>query len=270
LINDAGTTKLFGSWVEYGGFSVGTNSGFASGAKFNNGTANTTAASDWHWLTFANADTTAPCSLGFGCYTLDGLPTITDQFIGGAVPGGFNGNLGAMDSGTYSVGNVTIDASSIGQAAGIGKSIIIVSSGTVKIDGDITYTGTSGASFTALNQIPQVVIIANHIEITNNVGHVDAWLLTRGANGTINTCSDRAVNAPLNSTVCNRPLMVNGPVATEHLYLRRTAGSDDAASANTPAEVFNLRSDAYVWAYARASQAGKAQTVDSVELPPRF
>lgn len=268
LISDAGTNKLFGSWVEYGGFSVGANEGFASAAGLNNGTTNTTAADMWHKLTFANIDDSGANS--FGRYTLDGLPTITDQFIGAASAGGFNSNLGALESGTYAVGDVNIATSTVGQSGGMGKSIIIVSSGTVTINGDITYSGTSGDTFTALDQIPQVVIIARNINITNAVGRVDAWLLTRGVSGTINTCSDRAVTAPLNSKVCDKLLTVNGPVVTDHLYLRRTAGSENAASAGTPAEVFNLRSDAYVWAYGRAGQAGKAQTVDSLELPPRF
>jgi hypothetical protein len=268
FIDSSGTGRLFGSWVEYGGFSVGTNDGFASGAGTNNGTTSATTASVWHQLTFANIDNSGASS--FGQYALGALPALTNQFIGGPSGGTFNGNLGSLNSGTYAVGDVTISDSSVGQAAGIGKSIIIVSSGTVTINGDIAYTGTSGDTFTALSQIPQVVIIANTINITNSAGRIDAWLLTRGAGGRINTCSDRALSAPLNSTVCNNPLTVNGPVATSHLYLRRTAGAGSVATAGMPAEVFNLRPDAYVWAYARASQASKAQTVDSVELPPRF
>ncbi|MET0980043.1 MAG: hypothetical protein ABWX90_02205, partial [Candidatus Saccharimonadales bacterium] len=121
-----------------------------------------------------------------------------------------------------------------------------------------------------ISQVPQVIIIARNINITNAATQIDAWLLTTGATGAINTCSDRALTAPLNATVCNNQLTVNGPVVTEHLHLRRTAGSDTAADAGRPAEVFNLRPDAYLWAQARASQAGKAQTVYSVELPPRF
>lgn len=267
MINDAGTNKLFGSWVEYGGFSVGVNGSFASAAGLNNGTTNT-AASSWNNLTFANIDNSGSSS--YGMYTLDALPKITDQFIGASSGGAFNSNLGILNSGTYNVGSVTIDASAVGQAAGLGKSIIIVASGTVTITGDVTYTGVAGDTFTAINQIPQVVIIARNINITGAVGRVDAWLLTTLTGGAINTCSDRAVDAPLNSAVCSNILTVNGPVATEHLYLRRTAGSDSVAAAGSPAEVFNLRPDAYLWAYGRASQVGKAQTVDSIELPPRF
>lgn len=267
VINSGGTDKLFGSWVEYGGFSVGANDGFASGAGLNNGNTNMSAAA-WNKLTFANIDNSGSSS--FGRYTLDALPTITDQFIGAPSGGAFNSDLGALSSGTYAVGSVTISASAVGQTGGVGKSIIIVSSGTVTIAGDITYTGVAGDTFTATSQIPQVVIIARNINITGGAGRVDAWLLTSPSGGAINTCSDRPVGAALNSTVCSNLLTVNGPVVTDHLYLRRTAGSDSVAAAGAPAEVFNLRSDAYIWAYARASQSGKAQTVYSVELPPRF
>jgi hypothetical protein len=114
------------------------------------------------------------------------------------------------------------------------------------------------------------VIIAKDIGIVSTVKNVDAWLLTTLAGGAINTCSDVPLNAALNSNKCKDVLTVNGPVVTQHLHLRRTAGSDSVAAAGSPAEVFNLRPDAYMWAYARASQAGKAQTVYSVELPPRF
>ncbi len=272
VANSGGADKLFGSWVEYGGFSVGANSGFASGSGLNNGNTSTTTASVWNRLTFANIDTTGADS--YGKFTLPaGLPTLTDQFIGASSSGSINGNvdLGTLESGTYTAGNFTITNSTVGQTAGKGKSIIIVSSGTVTIDGDIKYTGPGpGDTFSSVSQLPQVIIIAKNINITNAATQVDAWLLTTAPGGSINTCSDRAPSAQLNSKVCNNFLTVNGPVATQHLYLRRTAGSDTVAEAGKPAEIFNLRPDTYLWAYARASQSGKAQTVYSVELPPRF
>lgn len=268
IINSGGN-KVFGSWVEYGGFSVGANSGFGSGSGLNEGNTNTSASDMWNRLTFANVNNSG--SSDYGRYTLPaGLPTITGQFIGAPTGGAFNSNLGAMPSGTYATGNVTINTSDVGQESGVGKSIIIVSTGTVTINGNIVYRGPgAGDSFTNVRQLPQVIIIARNINITNATTQVDAWLLTTG-NGAVNTCSDRPLTAALNSTVCNAKLTVNGPVATQHLYLRRTAGSDTIVDAAGAAEVFNLRPDTYLWAYSRASQAGKAQTVYSVELPPRF
>jgi hypothetical protein len=54
------------------------------------------------------------------------------------------------------------------------------------------------------------------------------------------------------------------------LYLQRTAGSGVGVSSGDPAEVFNLRPDAYLWAMVHASASGKIQTVYATELPPRF
>jgi hypothetical protein len=273
IVNSGGTDKLFGSWVEYGGFSVGANDGFASGAGLNTGNTNTSTEAAWHRLTFANLDNSG--SSGFGMFTLPAnLPTITDQFISAPSSGSFGGgSLTGLTSGKYEAGAGTtvIDASTIGQVNGIGKSIIIVSTGTVTINGNITYEGNGSSEvFTDTKAIPQVVIIARNINITNAVSRIDSWLLTTSAAGMINTCSDVALNARLNSNVCNNVLTVNGPVATQHLHLRRTGGSNTVATAGDPAEIFNLRPDAYIWAYGRSSQSGKAQTVYSVELPPRF
>ncbi|HET8884637.1 MAG TPA: hypothetical protein VFM68_04160 [Candidatus Saccharimonadales bacterium] len=268
-VNAGGADRVFGSWVEYGGFSVGANEGFASGAALNEGSANTTATDSWHELTFANVDDSGAGS--YGVYTLPAdLPSLTSQFIGSPSAGAINSNLGSLESGTYTTGNFTINASNVGQSAGKGKSIIIVSSGTVTINGNIMYQGPGGTdTFTDADQLPQVIIIARNINIRNAATQVDAWLLTTG-DGHINTCSDVALSAPLTTAVCDQQLTVNGPVATQHLHLRRTAGSDNVADAGRPAEIFNLRPDAYIWAYGRASQSGKAQTVYSVELPPRF
>jgi hypothetical protein len=260
-----GTNKKFGSWVEYGGFSVGTNTNFASGSGLNSGNTNTTTADVWNKLTFANVNLAGANS--YGMFTLpSSLPTVASQFIGAASSGTAQSNLGALSSGTYTVGDFTIDASDIGA----GKSIIIVSSGRVTITGNVTYRGSgAGDSFTKASELPQVVIVADNIDIKNSATHVDAWLLTKNG-GAINTCSDVLLADRLNSGKCKDLLTVNGPVMTSHLYLRRTAGSDRVATAGDPAEIFNLRPDTFIWAYGRASQAGKAQTVYSVELPPRF
>ena len=38
----------------------------------------------------------------------------------------------------------------------------------------------------------------------------------------------------------------------------------------TPAEIFNLRADAYLWAYSQASRYTEAQTTYTRELAPRY
>jgi hypothetical protein len=270
-VNDNGTNKLFGSWVEYGALSVGSNSRFASGSGLNDGNTEMTNAAAWNKLTFANIDSSGASR--FGNFTLPSdIAPLADQFMATASNGAPAPDLGSLASGTYktTAANFTITGGSVGQTGNVGNVIVIVSTGTITIDGNITYRG-NGASenFNDLKELPQVIIIARNINITNNVTQIDAWLLTTN-DGSINTCSDRPLSAPLNSTVCNSQLTVNGPVATSHLHLRRTAGSDDTARAGEPAEIFNLRGDALLWAYGRSSASDKAQTVYSKELPPRF
>jgi len=263
-----GGMKTFGSWVEYGLLAIGQNRGMASGSGLNGGHAG--AADQWNRLTFANIDNSGANSYGY--YSLPIQPALSGQFINNPSNGAPGADLGALNSGTYKGANATISTSDVAQdGAGKGKTIIIVASGTVAINGNITYKGPGGSdNFTSANQLPQVIIIANAINIAGGVNRIDAWLLTTGANGTINTCSDVAVTAPLTIDICSAPLTINGPLETSHLYLRRTAGSGTGSASGDPAETFNLRGDAYIWARNREGEAGKAQTVYSVELPPRF
>lgn len=266
-VNDGGTDKLFGSWVEYGGFSVGLNSRFASGSGLNHGNTNIASASDWHKLTFANADNK------YGSFTLpSNLPPLASQFVNATSSGQPTNDLSGLSSGVYTTtaSDFDITGGTIGQANGVGKTIVVVSTGTITIKGNIVYQGNgAGGTFTKVDQLPQVIIIAKNINIENTVTQIDAWLLTT-TDGSINTCSDVSLSAPLNSTICGNLLTVNGAIATNHLHLRRTAGSEDAARAGNPAEIFNLRADTLLWAYGYSSASDKAQTVYSEELPPRF
>jgi hypothetical protein len=132
----------------------------------------------------------------------------------------------------------------------------------VTIDGNITYTDDTLAG---VRDIPQVVIIAANINIKDSVSRVDSWLV---ASGNINTCYNLV--GLLTSEKCNALLEVNGPVVTGKLLLNRTAGSDTDEQSGDPAERFNLRPDAFLWAQLQASGNNKAQTVYSAELPPRF
>jgi len=255
--------QTFGSWVEYGVFAVDTVNRFASGAGLNNQTSNTQA--DWSKFTFANVD-------GFGNFTTESnfrplsnaaaffqsLPNQT-EIAGSSI------DVAAQTFATGSPvqvrtapGNLTITGGAIGR----GQSAVIVAEGTVTITGNITYTDDTLGS---VNDIPQVVIIADNIDIQDNVSRIDAWLVTGGA---IDTCAN--LTGRLTSEKCNTPLEVNGPVVTNQLFLNRTAGSGAGDASDDPAERFNLRPDAFLWARLQASGNSKAQTVYTVELPPRF
>ena len=260
--------NTFGSWVEYGVFSVGVNDGLASGAGLVGQSSNEQSA--WSKFTFANQDNAGLDSFGSftaagGFRPLTGIAAFFDgiqntQATSGSV------NLAALtfDTGTPVVvykaaGNLTITGSDIPK----GKSVVIRAAGTVTIADNIRYT--DGALAT-IRDIPQVVIIAKDIHIQENVAQVDAWLVADG--GIINTCSN--FPGTLTSGKCGGLLEVNGPVVTGRLILNRTAGSGTDAQSGDPAERFNLRPDAFLWASLQAQGGSKAQTVYSQELPPRF
>lgn len=264
----------YGSWGEYGVLSgevdtvppVGVNSGFASGSGLSGGNADSSQSS-WSALTFANTGTVALCD--FGCYnfTISSSALVEQFVVATTMTLGGNVNLDTLGSGTYrATGPVTLTPTTVGS----GKSIIILSDHEITIEGDITY---SNGPYTNLRDIPQVVLRAPTINIKNGAGVVDAWLfaVATGRSGVLNTCSDVAISANLSSNMCNNPLRVNGPVVADKLYLRRTAGSDgNSGDRSDPAEVFNLRADAYLWANGYSSGKSQARTVYVKELPPRF
>ena len=161
------------------------------------------------------------------------------------------------------------------------------------------YNGQEADRFTDIQQIPQIIIIADSIDITANVTRIDAWLIADIDNGTINTCaydnfngfrSGQYINSvgkssTLTANKCSRELVINGPVTTKNLILNRTAGagtqpsrfnySGTSLQANDAyyvqrGEIFNLRPDAYLWGYYQAQRNGIITTVYSHEYPTRY
>lgn len=266
--------KVFGSWVEYGALSVGANSLFASGS----GLVDTDSGnqSTWSDLTFANTDTGRTPPFGYYAETADNfrpLPNISAYFdtLQNKQPYDEGQSLDANSFATGGAitvrtgGTIELD----GQSLSKGRSVVIIATQKVTIKGSITYQGNGLA---AVQDIPQLVIIAPAIDIQAGVTNVDAWLI---AGNTVNTCSDESIDpgdgqVGLAGDVCDETLTVNGPVVADKLLLYRTAGSGVGAESGAPAEIFNLRPDTYLWAQLVASSGGKAQTVYSVELPPRF
>lgn len=143
----------------------------------------------------------------------------------------------------------------------------------VIINGNLTYQDT--AAISSPSQIPQLVIIARNIIIHSDVTRVDAWLIASGtgSHGRINTCGAGAgitESTQPTASRCNALLRVNGPVIANRLLMKRTAGAGTGARSGDPAEVFNLRPDAYLWATAINSGTTKASTSFTKELPPRY
>lgn len=273
----SGTQRTYGSWGEYGVIASGIITGFGSGGGYSGG--NTSPAyCDASYLTFTNAGTStcASTSSTKGGYALaQQLPDIAGRFIYTVPITGATFNVSNVSSGVYGVDPQTSPTISVSANPGAGgqiqagRSIIISApSATINITSNIEYTG---AALNRAGDIPQVVIIANNINIADSVTRIDAWLIATGPNGNINTCASITnPSTQLNANVCNQVLTVNGPVVAKHLYLYRTAGSDTGAGSGNPAEIFNLRPDAYLWATNYTASAGRLQTVSAKELPPRF
>ena len=262
--------NVYGSWSEYGIIANG-NAESASGAGLSssfNGRSGVNPR-DYNKLTFANTPK-------FGNFS--STSSVPDNFTLPSV-GGTRGNISgnvdvnSLASGEYNAGNVTLTGSKLS----VGKSIVIKSSGVVRISGDLLYTDTND-----VRQLPQLIIYAKDIIIEPSVGEVNAWLITQ-KDGYVSTCGvvisfGDWLSGVSESSCGKKQLKVNGPIKTGRLFLRRTYGGKHASSAKndpnmhpgTPAEIINLRADTYIWAYNNYQNTGAISTMNVRELPPRY
>lgn len=266
-----GVARTFGSWGEYGIVASGEIFSMASGAGYSGGVTNLTNCAA-QLLTVSNANGGTACSDGTtkGLYNVTGsLPAVGARFTATSAIGNNQArNVTALQSGTVYSATGTLRLQNGAAPMPAGKWVVInAPNATVNIENDIVY---SNGPFGSLGEIPQLIIIANNINIASSVTQVDAWLIATGTTGRLNTCTEVSNPTLLRSTNCDRPLVVNGPVAVRELRLHRTAGAEPGAGAGDPAEVFNLRPDAYLWAINYQANSGRVQTVYSQELPPRF
>ena len=261
--------NVYGSWGEYGIIANGK-ADSASGAGLSssfNGRSGVTPR-DYNKLTFANIPKYGNFSSTSSVPDNFTLPSV------GGTRGSISGNVdvNSLASGEYNAGNVTLTGSKLS----VGKSIVIKSSGVVRISGDLLYTDTND-----VRQLPQLIIYAKNIIIEPSVGEVNAWLITQ-KDGYVSTCGV-VINtgswlSGVSDASCGKQLKINGPIKTGHLFLRRTYGGKHASSAKndpnmhpgTPAEIINLRADTYIWAYNNYRNTGAISTMNVRELPPRY
>jgi hypothetical protein len=271
----------FGSWVEYGVFARGSITNIGSAAAYA-GTASAQGLVNASlcrasYLTFNNASGARNVCTGSSYTTLGGystsrsIPDVASSYpVTSSTPQ--YGSRSLNDAATQGLYTSSSTLTLTGGTINAGRWVVIhAPNASVTITGDIRYTTDTLSS---VSDIPQVIIIARNINITDAVRQVDAWLIAKPsttlADGVINTCSSVAENAPLSSTICANPLVVNGPVMANKLLLRRTTGPGTGTSSGNPAETFNLRPDAYLWAYSHTPSNGRVQTVYTTELPPRL
>jgi len=179
-----------------------------------------------------------------------------------------------------------------------GELAVHVFSGNAMINGNIIYRD---GSFNGPGELPQAIIVVNgDLTISANVTQIDAWVIV---NGTLNTCWGFNVGTSgINSAPgCNSKLVFNGAVSAGNIRLNRTGGAGvnnslrpsgctagiDSShqtgqtvyhmgngcgrdASGDPAEVFNLRGDAFLWAYYQSLKGGQASTTYVREVSPRF
>ena len=206
------------------------------------------------------------------------------------------------------------------------NTLIIYVTGDLTIDQNICLgTGCSNdptklrtyntISTNASAKLPQIIIFANNVYVTQDVNRIDAWLIV--PNGTIDTCKGFNIGNNLAARDakqrytdygnCYKTLVVNGPIYTNNIALKRTAGNNhgfapddnidvldrslgstgectidrngninnrypcDATKGSVaPAEIFNLRADTYIWAYNQAERYSEAVVTYTRELAPRY
>lgn len=257
--------RTYGSWVEYGVAAPGlvTNTASSSGlAGGNSGSGQM----NWSKLTFANTPTFG--EFGDAPGTIPDVKSAVESLYDTGSAPRISGNV-TLNPGVNGVRTATSDITLSGYSFDTPRQTVVIYAPerTVTINGNLAY---GSMALSSARDIPQLLIIANNIRITSAVDRIDAWLVASGSSGKIDTCADVATN--LSASTCDKQLTINGPVAAKQLILKRTAGSgsgDDAAR-SAPAEVFNLRADAYLWAHGVDNNKRRAVTTYSSELPPRF
>lgn len=219
----------------------------------------------WHRLLFANTGETIQVNgksvraKGYYSAAVSRHDIFTDQFD--SVPANGTSFPGyASANGVYDLGSndITLGEGEIPA----GRSIILRTTGTVTINGNITYP----QQYTDISSIPGFVIVGGKVNITGNVSTIDPWVISKGK---LNTCSDVSRQTDLNITRCGTQLRFNGPVATGEIELNRTFGSQQGTT-EEPGEIFNYRASASVWARNYADSANRVQVTSIREVPPRF
>ena len=177
-------------------------------------------------------------------------------------------------------------------------------------DNRLVLNERNSENYYGIEQIPQVIIIVENgdIEIDANVTQIDAWLFA--PNGNINTCTAYHSNADtcdktliFNGPVFAKTLALNrtagaypGKNNMGYASANKDLASDKSSSQaiggrglnvnNEPTlsapgdwsgygsavsgEIFNLRPDAYFWAYNQANRLSQANVVYMRELAPRY
>lgn len=263
-VGEGGSRTLYGSWVEYLA-AVGKNVNyFTSGSSLAIGSKN------------LSAPQSIPLSTGNSPLTIANKDRLGSSGI-------YNNSTYRTRLTTFLENQATpLTSDTLGAMNNVSNTQILTHNGDLKITGNIT---TNPGAYNSIYHVPQVVIFVHgNLEIASDVTRIDAWLII---DGKINTCSDFTYGSTEADAVnrlrdtCNKQLVFNGPVLANGLTLNRSFGSDPLVTRTgtfgaPPAkynagEIFNLRMDTYLWAYAQAGRYASSYTESySRELAPRY
>lgn len=266
-----GERRLYGSWTEFLLAAGNTVDGMGSGAALSLGSTR-------------SGDQICESDLAHSNSPL----TIADQSC--AV-------LGYSGIGNNSTINARMDSYLRNQAQGselrdlgseAGGTIFVNGTRIIEHNGDLTIDRNiivPTGPYNSIYDLPQAVIFVNgNVNITSNVTQIDAWIIARGE---LNTCRDFSAGntgaiAPgytdiyyNDGDVCQNQLVFNAPVYANRVRLNRSYGSDPLVPAGSSrmaaGEIFNLRADTYLWAYAQSGRYDSSYTESySRELAPRY
>ena len=272
--NIGGTERVFGSWVEYELTTNGTNEGLATNSVFGIPTASNASANSstnikqQNRLTLANNNTSAYGNFGGTNYAQAFFNRMKSHYqaqVSASKMVSYNPAQLIIPGGHYYSANQDVNLNLNHEIITGDTTVIYAPNNTVTILGNIQNTNVN------VRSVGQTIIIAKNININQDVTRVDAWLL---ASDSIDTCK---ITGSLSSAVCNKHLLVNGPVVVasnkaDGLKLNRTAGSEGAGDGiGNPGETFLLGYDVYQWIVNQANVGGvRITTSYTKELPVRY
>ena len=335
---------IFGSWEEYAVISKSQISGFASGAAYDYDGTHLELPGGYHSTTTDFCEVSKLSISNTNCNSIGNAginisDALLDRLFARYAP--YSSEYSANNSGHINnsspasnyptvLGGPTMQYIRVDGDASIDGTIIrganepglvIYVSGTLTIKHNICYgNGTctlennnltlssrNSQTFSNISSLPQVIIIAGNIDISESVSQIDAWLIAEGTasdgrntsstNGVIDTCLEFNSVPGVYTDVfgCNKTLIINGPVVAHSIQLNRTAGAYsrndsvlDSSSSNeqntshgannnlandgsiTPAEIFNFRPDILLWSYQQSQNFSQATVTYTHELPPRY
>lgn len=259
-----------GSWMEFGAFAPNAiTSASGAGLAGRQGSSNDITSSNQ--LTFSN--TTQGRYGYFSTNSMGSAPNIISNFSSTTQIGGTSVDINGTGAGNYRLTGSVVRLTN-GENMNASR-VLYAPNSTVIIENNLTYEDREYSSFA---ELPQLVIVAENIIINESVSTIDAWLMASDRVVTCRPGSQSASTYPasyllgVNGTNCRDQLKINGPVMAGQLHLYRV-GPVDENYANIPAEVINLRPDAYLWAYGQSrnlNQGAAIKTTTITELPPRF